>query len=375
MRDVLDLLDPSARFGGRGHDAARFRMVGGLIVAVVVTASLPRGGAQVADEPDAAAMPAEEERLNRATFRSGLKKRGLTDLLELHLRDFPPAGEVDALLMQRDLEVAAFVDPNRTDQERTGAIREANQILEKLIEEHNYDLRRFDWQFSLAHSLIYDEAEPFIASILYRGGTRAERGELLKLAGRAVAVVTSLTEQLGEEYKRVDDLAVPQFEQLERSGYIEHVDRLGPRADYLMLWALLYDSVARDDADRTRAVRLNRIRAHLAAHPDILDTPHHMSHIQVQALVLAGMTERMLNDHVTARQYLDRAMAVADRVVDEVERERVQWAVTLAAVESIRNDRDDGRFPSALGALARFRQRITFESKGNFGLQIVSALL
>jgi hypothetical protein len=41
----------------------------------------------------------------------------------------------------------------------------------------------------------------------------------------------------------------------------------------------------------------------------------------------------------------------------------------------IRNDRDDGRFNDSLNGLARFRQQINLESGGNFGLQIVAALL
>ncbi len=347
-----------------------------LVLLAGVAAALP-ALAEASDPPNesASAVPAEEVRLNRAVFREALKKRGLTELLELYLRDFPPTGVADALLMTRDLKLAEFADPNRSDDERAAAIAEANWVLQQLIEDYPYEPRRFEWQSTLAHSLLYDQAEPLITSVLYRGGSPVERKELRALTGRAVALLTSLTEQLAAEYERVDRLPIRQFEQLERSGYIETIDRLGPRTEYLMLWALLYDSLPRDGSDPTRARRLNRVRATLARNPATLETPHDVSHVQVQALVLAGITERMLNDHAAARQYFQRALMTADRLADRGEREQVQWAVTLAQIESIRNDRDDGRFDEALNALGRFRQRIAVQGGDDFGVRIVAALL
>ena len=352
------------------------RLQGALAVCAGVVATLPAGlaGAEIPAQ-NAPAVPAEETRLNRAIFREALRKRGLTELLELHLRDFPPTGQADALLMKRDLRLAEFADPNCTDQERQAAIAEANWILQKLIEDYPYDLRRFEWRSALAHSLLYDQAEPLITSILYRGGSRTERSELGTITTRVVNLLTSLHEDLAAEYERVDKLPIRQFEQLERSGHIETIDRLGPQAEYLMLWALLYDSLPRDDTDLTRARRLNRIRTMLANDPATLDTPHDVSHVQVQSVVLAGITERMLNNHAAARQYFQRALLTAGRLADRGERERIQWAVTLAQVESVRNERDDGCFDEALNALSRFRQRIAGRGEDNFGLRIVGALL
>ena len=324
---------------------------------------------------DESSPPAEEFRLDRKTFHEGLKKRGLTEILDLHLKEFPPQGVTAHLLIRRDVELARFADPGLPKEERMRAVAEANRILEELIERDGNDPRRFRWLFDLAHSLVYDEAEPFFTNILYQGGTSADRRSLLGLTTRAVGALTTLSQQLELEYSRIDGLPIETFEQLERNGYVEDIDRLKPQLDYLLLWTVLYDSLPRDDHDPTRLRRLNHIRNYLAGHREMLETPHDDSHVQVQVLLLAGMTARLLNDHLSAREHLDHAIAAAERLTDDAERARVSWAVTLAQIERVRNDRDDGRFEAAGNALKRLRERVTTESGNSFGLHVVAALL
>ena len=67
-------------------------------------------------------------------FRAGLKKRGLTELLELHLKDFPPTSKTEAMLMMREVKLAEFADPSQSRRQREAAIAEANGILEELIQ-------------------------------------------------------------------------------------------------------------------------------------------------------------------------------------------------------------------------------------------------
>ena len=239
---------------------------------------------------DERAKPAEEVRFSAASFRAGLKKRGLTELLDLYLREFPPTGRTATLLMRRELRLAEFADLQRPDDERKAAVAQANRLLVEVIQENPKDRRRFDWRFTLAHSLLYDEGEPFFTSILYRGGSQEDRAGLRELTTRAVPMLTSLTEELSAEYDRIDNLPIRRFEKLERSGYVDELDRLAPRAEYLLLWALYYDSLSRDDTDPARASRLNRILAIIEANPAIIETGHVVSRVQVQALLLVGMT-------------------------------------------------------------------------------------
>ncbi len=319
--------------------------------------------------------PAEESRLSTAIFHAGLKKRGLTDLLELHLAEFPPGNPIEALLMTYEIKLAEFADPTLRPDLRRLALDEANRLLEQLLEESSDDPRRFEWRFALARSLIYDQAEPFFTSVLYRGGSETDRSHLLALTTRAVQAIRGLLDELAKEYDRVDGLSIEEFEKLEASGYVEELDRLGPRAEYLLLWVLFYDSLPRGANDPVRLSQLNEIIGWMEANPLVLTTPHQTSHVQVQALFLAGACHRLLNNHQAARAHLERALAVADGITDTVERERIDWAVTLSWLERIRNDRDDGRTDEALAALAKFRQVIASQHGDNFGLRVVAALL
>ena len=319
--------------------------------------------------------PAEEVRLDRGEFLDGLKKRGLDEMLDLHLKDFPPQEQSAHLLLARERLLARFYDAGLTAEERGSAIAEANRLLERLVEAEGQDPRRFNWQFTLAHSLLYDEAEPLFTSILYRGGSEEDLRRLRPLTERAVAAVDSLIARLQVEYNRLDTLPVERFTPFERSGYVEEIDALGPRAEYLRLWALFYDSLSRAENDPTRATALHAIRDYFASNADVLDTPHDASRVQVQASLLGGMTKRRLHNHSSARLLFDRAVSVADRLSDPAERRRVQWAVILAWIERIRNEQDDGNIEDALRALSGFRERIAAEFEDNFGLTLVAALL
>lgn len=322
-----------------------------------------------------AAPPAEERRLGQATFRNGLRKRGLTDLLEQHLRDFPPAGELQALLMQREVKLAVHADAARPEEARRRALTEANAILDTLIHRHRQNPRVFQWRFDLAHSLLYDEAESLIALALYRGLNRQDRENLQELTGRAIRLLSDLLRQLAIEYERLEGLSVSEFDRLEKSGHVERVDRLGPQADYLLLWARFYNALPRHDTDEMRARQLVRIRDYFKKHPVVLETPHAASGVQVQALVLAGMVHRLLNRHAKARLYLDRAIALSRRIAKSDERDHVQWAVTLASIERIRNERDDGRFQAALEGVAKFRDAADRHGGDAFGMALIAALV
>ncbi len=350
----------------------RLTLILALIVPVAATLRL-----HAEDTPlhDQRVRPAEETRLDPDVFHEAFRRRGLTELLELHLKDFPPPGRVAKRLMERDMALTVFADRSRPTKERIAAIARANEILATLIDQGGDDLGRFEWRFTLAHSLLYDEAEPHFTSILYRGGGETIRRRLRALTTRAIATLEALSDDLAKEYARVDKLSVPAFERLQGNGHIERIDRLGPKAGYLLAWARFYDSLARDNHDSTRARRLHAIVEYLAGNQLILDTPHTTSRVQVPALLLAGMTKRRLNDYVAARGHFNRALRIADHLAEPVLIEGVAWTLPLARIERIRNDRDDGRFDHALRAVDSFRRFIIGEHNDGFGLQIVAALL
>lgn len=361
---------------GASSYAARSACPGALFFSLFAVFSMSCTWHPVAQAaPRSNSIPAEEARLDTEAFRRGLRQRGLTDLLELHLEDFPPQETAATKLLLRDVKMAEYADAARPMEERMAAVAQANQLLEEVIRERPEDPDRFEWQFELAHSLLYDEAEPLFTAVLYRGGSPAERAELQALTGRAVETLLSLNDSLKRESARLDNLAIEEYERLDRIGYIEKIDRLIPKTDYLLLWALFYDAVPRHDMDPTRTERLHRLRRALEADPAIIETPHEKSHVQVQSLALAGMALRRLHDYSGAGEYLRRALAVADGISDVAERERIRWAVTLAWLERIRTARDAGRFDDAQAILENFRGVIESDHGGNFGLYITAAML
>ncbi|MCH7591366.1 MAG: hypothetical protein IH989_01110 [Planctomycetes bacterium] len=306
-----------------------------------------------------------------AAFRAGLDKRGLTDLLELHIKDYPPSSETQGRLMMRDIRLAEAADATRPRRQREQHLADANLILEEVIAANPSDARRFEWRFDLARSLIYEEADPLLTSILYREGGDSDRRLLEAITSRAVGTLSVLLEQLTAEFARIDVLPVAEFERLEASGYIDRVDRLEPRAKYLMLWARFYDALPRDEADPIRIDHLTELADALTPESVIIKTPHSSSRIQVQGLLLAGMTHRRLHDHQRARQNLDRAIRTA-QTLSEPQQQPVQWAVTLASIERIRNELEDRRFDEALRHSEVFIHDVAPQS---FGLRVVAALL
>lgn len=321
------------------------------------------------------AIPAEEDRFSAAVFRAGLKERGLASLLELHLSDFPPSNESEKQLMLRDLKLAEFADQSRTMADRLASAAQANRILESVIEQGRQDPRRMEWRITLTQSLLYDEAQPLLTNILYRIAGDQDYDRLRSLMTRAIGHLRKLQRELGIELARVESLDVQAFDQLEASGYIEKIDRLGPYGEYLLLWSLLYESLTRQDDDFIRVEQLHEIVDRLKVSVALLNTPHRVSHVQIPALLLAGMTHRLLNDHVTARIHLDRALSEFDRLTDGEDIRQTDWAITLTWLERIRNEASAGHFEKAFEWLSKFRERITQQRNDDFNERIMAALL
>ena len=78
---------------------------------LLVVASTPGQASETSSAPN---PPAEETRLNTVQFREALKNRGLNEILELHLKDFPPTNATTTLLLRRDMKLAEFADAGRS---------------------------------------------------------------------------------------------------------------------------------------------------------------------------------------------------------------------------------------------------------------------
>ena len=109
------------------------------------------------------------------------------------------------MLLRRDLRLAEFADTTRSKEHRQAAIAEANRLLERVIEKNPDDPRRFEWQFVLGNSLVYDEAEPFYRMALSLA-VRTYGPDHLDVAVY-LANLATLYQDLGRE-----DEATPLFE-------------------------------------------------------------------------------------------------------------------------------------------------------------------
>lgn len=229
-------------------------------------------------------LPAEELRLDTGVFRAAMQKRGLADLLELHLRDFPPSSAIARLLMTRDVRLAEFADADRPIAERRASIAEANRVLEQLISEAPDDSRQFAWRFTLAHSLLYDEAEPLLAPLIYYEKTLDDADgldALGRITSRAVNAASQLADDLGAELANIDKSSVEEFEKLNASGRVREMEQLAPQVEYLRLWALFYDAAWRSPDDPARVRSLVELLQFLKENPVYLETPHDRSRVQV----------------------------------------------------------------------------------------------
>ena len=316
----------------------------------------------------------EDRRLDAAKFREGLKGRGLTELLELYLSEVPPVDPVEALLLERDIRLVQHADPGRPDAERRDALLEANRLLERLIAEHPGDLRAFEWRMELGRALLYGEAEPFYSSILYRGGTAEDRRRLAEVTDRAVGVFARLWLELARERDRLEHIPARTYEELEHAGYIERIETIEPQADYMERWVRFYRAMAREPDDPLRAAELGAVLDDLRTRSGLLDSPHSVTHVQAQSLLLAGMAGRLLRDYVASTGYLNAAVSTVRRINDDAEREALRWVVHLALLKTVRVHRDSHRFHHAHRALREFDAHLDAAAPDDFGLRLVAAL-
>lgn len=317
----------------------------------------------------------ENERLSGDAFRMGLKKLGLTDLLDFYVREFPPQDAVEAALLKRELRLNLYADPAVSTAERLRALDEATQMLRDLLRDHPDHEAAYAWRLELGRDLIERQAEPYRNNILLRGGSAADREKLAQLAGEALLVYDRLIQQLTEEEARIDDLSISQFEKSAKTGQIERIEALLPKARYFRMWASYYRCLALGGGGANLHKALADIVAGLTDELKLTTIEHRYTHTQAQALLLAGMTYRLLNSPDRAEDSLSRAISVANAVSDFAERHNLRWVVTTATLERAKNFRDTGQYQSALRLLDEYRAELPENTPNSFDLRFAVALI
>lgn len=318
-----------------------------------------------------AAAPLDDDE----AFLKGLLELRLFRLLDYHLEHNPPENELAARLIQRDIKLARRDDIEVSREESQRLLAEANAILETIIKKNPGDQRSLEWRLQLARSMLYEQAEPYYSSILYRGlaGDYPERLE--SLMRRVTDVLSELVEYLDSEYARLDELSIRAYERLEDTGYVDKIETAMPEAEYMLRWARFYLGLSLPAESREHRELLAQVLTEIRDKTPLLREDHSVTHVQAQSLLLAGMASRLLGDYNGAINYLGSAVTVTSAITDPVERRDLQWVATLGSIERVRTLRDAGRFDAARSAAQRLASLYQGDRAEDFGMRLVAALL
>ena len=141
------------------------------------------------------------------------------------MKDFPPESPAVVALMAREVKLAEFGDASLSRDQRQAAIDEANHILEKVIDGNPDDPRRFQWTFSLAQSLLYDQVEPIARQRTLRPGGPRRSTALAERARQALAAVRSLAKRLTDGIASSTSCRRRSSRSVRAPGFVDELDR------------------------------------------------------------------------------------------------------------------------------------------------------
>ncbi len=290
----------------------------------------------------------EDKLLDPGRLRGELLRRGMKDLLRAYLDECPPTGDVEGLIYRRQQQLAIYEDKSRDEDECLEALDRAIALLEQAIEKYPKDRRAMDWRLELGRDLVYKRAEPYYNNILYRGGSKEDREQLLAITTRATKAFDGLINAIERWNQQLQQLGEDELKKLENSGEIARFRRLEPQARYFASWARFYRALATPPGE-TRTKMLEEIITYFTvSRKEWIETDHEQSGVQCQALLLLGMTYRLADDPAHAEEFLGKAVKRATALKGPVEKRSMQWVVFLGKMEQVKLLRDQGKFAEAL---------------------------
>ena len=302
---------------------------------------------------DEAAPVASRPAADEAAFRRGLQQRGLFELLDLYDRQHPPQDEVDRALRRRDAFLRTSDDATRPLAERRQAARAASGVLEELLAAHPEHPERFRWQRDLGADLVERFAADAIEAVLFRIASPAQREDVAKTSARAIDVFEQLIREIQAEWQRVGSLAPDDFEALSGARLLTELEAIEASAAYLLAWARLYRAMTLPTDDVDRVALLDAVVDEVVTRRRWTTQPHAATGLQVQSLVLAGLTNRLAGKLDEADPLTELAIRVYTRLDDPtLQRTLDRWAL-LAVLERIRLLRDRSRPTEAFDAVKR----------------------
>lgn len=351
----------------RSGDFAGQRGLGRVVAPLCVLLAL---SAQVA------AQRREDDALERV-----LKQRGLTELLERHLELAGGQDPVSRHLARREALLAAYRDTARATDDRLAHLKRATRQLEELLAEVPDHPEAPEWQLQLGIDLLFKQAEPHYNNILFRGGSSEDYAALRELAARAETIFADLGRMEERLTERVETMTEQEFARFERSGVLERLDEVVPRAGYFLRWASFYRIMGElgesgaGDIDEPARKTLREAVEYLTRQVLSDQRPRVETGLHCQSLLLAGMCRRFLGDYRAAEQALNQCVVAAEAVPLAERPADLDWAVSVARLELIRAAADSGQYDAAHQAATDLLEKTRRLEPENFSMMLSLALL
>ncbi|MBN1344986.1 MAG: tetratricopeptide repeat protein [Phycisphaerae bacterium] len=316
----------------------------------------------------------EDKLLDPSALRGELLRRGMNDLLQAYLDECPPESELDKLIYERQRQLAVHADKRRDEDECLAALDKAIALLEQAIEKHPNDPRAIDWRLELGKDLIYKRAEPYYNNILFRGGSKEDREQLLAITTRATKVFDDLIKVIERWNLKLQQLGETELRKLENSGEIARYRTLELQSRYFASWAQFYRALATAPGKERDKLLADIITYFTVEKKEWIETDHKDSGVQCQSLLLLGMTYRLAGKADQAVKYLGQAVKRAEALTDPAEKRSLGWVANLGKMEEVKVLRDSGEYDKALAGIQAITKSLSDETQ-SLSLELAAVLL
>ncbi len=316
----------------------------------------------------------EDKLLDPARLRDELLQRGMTTLLDAYIEQCPPEGPAEKLIYQRQRELLIYRDKSRDDAECLAALDRAIELLARAIEEHPDDPRVMDWRLQLGKDLIYKRAEPYYNNILFRGGSKDDRRQLLAITRQATEAFDGLLREIDQWNQKLQTLGEAELRKLQNAGEIQRYRTLELQSRYFASWARFYRALATPPGEQRSKMLEGIITYFTVEKKEWIETAHKESGVQCQSLLLLGMTYRLAGKAEQAMQALSQAVKTVEGLTDPAERRSLQWVAHLGRMERVKVLRDAGQYDKALTSIESIQKGLADEPQ-SLSIELAAALL
>ncbi len=319
------------------------------VVAAIFIAAVE--GAEPASRP---ACPLEGV-AGEAFFRDGLRRRGLTGLVDQYLSDWAPADEADVKLRRRESLLAEAASLESTAQQRREILEQARALLEEVLTADPLPPGRLALLLELARDDL-ERIDPasFDATLLFELPGR-DRRRAATLAGRAAGTLASLQNQVAATWAALEELDEEGINRLNAGGMTVLLEAIQADAAHLQCWAGLFEVLEGDSPSEVVRPVLERLLEQTVPAMESPEPPPGQERRHCRQLLVGAVAARLLGRFEQADACARQVVAVAGRIRAPAGRQAVRTLVLTAVLEQLRAARDAGRFDQLRPAIEQVR--------------------